>query len=209
MRKRIRKKWDLSFGNSGSLIVLSGSFLLGGLIGCLFASLSSGQGAQELSEYLKDYLILAQQNAISGSLWPILFDRMKYLLAAGILGFTALGILGLPVLFGSRGFFLSFSTGCFCKVFGSIGMLPAVILFGLPALLWVPSLFLLGVPSFAGAQELLNRLLNPCTGGRGGFSIGAGELCRFGLCVGLNLACVFLEYWAVPVLLTAAARVVL
>ena len=205
--KRIRRKWDLPWGLGGALAVLSGCFLLGGIVGCLFAALSDGQGAQELGAYLGDYLLLAEEGSVSGGLWPILWGRMKYLLAAVVLGATALGTVGLPILIGVQGFFLSFSVGCFCRVFGPSGLLPAFALFGLPALLWVPSLFLAGVQGLTNARNLLNRAIG--TGGRGGCGFGGEQWRCVGLCVGLILCCAFLEYWVVPVLLEACARVVL
>ena len=70
-------------------MLLSGCFLLGGIVGCLFSALSDGQGAQELSAYLEDYLLLAGEGGVSGGLWPVLWERVKVLLAALILGATA------------------------------------------------------------------------------------------------------------------------
>ena len=136
----------------------------------------------------------------------MLWGQAKYVLAALVLGLTALGALGLPVLFGVRGFFLSFPAACFCRVFGGRGLLPAFVLFGLPALLWAPALFLAGVQGLLSAQQLLRRVLGD---GRGGLPISAAWWCRAGLCAGLALAAGLLEYWVVPVLLRAAARVIL
>ena len=199
-------KWDWPWEEGGALAVLSVSFLLGGGAGCLLAALSGGEGASQLCAYLADYLTAVQGTQLSLELWAVLWESGKVLLAALLLGLTALGVIGLPLLFGLRGFFLAFSVACFCRVFGGRGLLPAFALFGLPALLWAPALFLAGVYSLLAARQLLGRALGD---GRGGTIFGGAYWCRAGLCVGLTLASGLLEYWAVPVLVRAAAGAVL
>ena len=206
MGMRIRKKWDLPSEQCRGLVVLALAFLTGGLAGCILGALSRGRGAEELSRYLVDYLTLTQSGQLSRGLWPVLWGQVKYLLAALLLGLTALGFAGIPILFGVRGFFLSFPVACFCRVFGQRGLFPALILFGLPALLWAPALFLMGVSGFLSAQQLLRRTLGE---GRGGLPLNGAYWCRAGLCVGLALAAGLLEYWVIPVLLREMARVVL
>ena len=114
MGMRIRKKWDLLSEQAGTLAILAVCFLLGGAVGSLFASLSSGAGAQELSGYLTGYLTLASEEGVPRSLWPILWGQLKGSLSVLVLGLTGLGVIGLPLLFGVRGFFfrLSFCLDC-------------------------------------------------------------------------------------------------
>lgn len=207
MGMRIRKKWDLLSEQAGALAILAVCFLLGGAAGGLFASLSGGAGAQELSSYLAGYLALASEEGIPRSLWPVLWGQLKFSLAALVLGLTGVGVIGLPALFGVRGFLFTFSVACFCRAFGGRGFFPAFLLFGLPALLWTPALFLMSVPGFLSAQRQLRRSLGE--GGRGESLLSGTYWSRSGLCVGLSLAAGFLEFWVVPVLLRAAARVVL
>ena len=206
MGMRIQKKWDLPSEQCRALVVLAIAFVAGGMAGCILAALSGGAGAEELSRYLVDYLTLNQSGQLSRSLWPVLWGQVKYFLAALLLGLTALGLAGFPVLFCARGFFLSFPVACFCRVFGERGLFPAFILFGLPALLWAPALFLTGVSGFLSSQQLLRRALGE---GRGGLPLSGAYWCRAGLCVGLALAAGLLEYGVIPVLLRETARVVL
>lgn len=206
MGAEIRKKWDLPLEQRVALTVLSTAFLLGGGLGCLLAALSSGPSAEELSRYLTSYLALARENNLPRGLWPLLWGELKYLLVVLVLGLTALGVAGLPAIFGVRGFFFSFSAACFCRVFGRRGLLPAFFLFGLPALLWGPVLFLSGVPGFLSARQLLRRTSGD---GRGSPGLAAAWWCRAGLCAALSLAAGLLEYWVIPVLIRAAARVIL
>ena len=206
MEMRIREKWDLLSEQTGALAILAVIFLLGGAAGCLFASLSGEAGAQELSSYLAGYLALAGEEGLPRSLWPVLWGQLKFSLAAIVLGLTGLGVVGLPVLFGVRGFFLACPSACFVRVFGVRGFFPSFLLFALPALLWVPGLFLMGTPGFLSAQRQLRRSLGE---GRGEFPLNGSYWSRAGLCLGLSLAAGLLEYWVVPVLLRAAAQVVL
>lgn len=203
---RVKQKWDLPLEQRAALAVLSAAFLLGGVAGCLLASLSGGAGAEELGSYLTGYLTLALEGDLPRGVMPLLWGQLKYLLAVLVLGLTALGLAGIPILFGLRGFFFSFSAACFCRVFGRRGLLPALFLFGLPALLWVPALFLSGVPGFLSARQLLRRTSGDS---RGVISLNGAWWCRAGLCAGLALTAGLLEYWVVPVLLRAAARVIL
>lgn len=206
MGMKIGEKWDLPSGQNGALAVLGVAFLLGGGAGCLFAALSSGAGAQELSSYLSDYLSLADGAGLPRNLWPVLWGQVKYLLAVLALGMTALGVLGLPLLFGLRGFLFAFSVACFCRVFGGRGLFPAFVLFGLPALLWTAALFLMGVAGLLSSLKLLRRSLGES---KDPVSLDGAYWCRAGLCLGLSAAAGLLEHCVVPVLLRAAAHVVL
>lgn len=203
---RIRKKWDLPSEQTGALAVLSLAFLVGGSAGCFLAALSGKSGAEELGSYLVDYLTLAGGTDLPRNLWTVVWGQVRYLLAALVLGLTALGLVGLPVLFGLRGFFFAFPVACFCRVFGVKGLFPAFILFFLPALLWAPALFAAGVPGFLFSQRLLRQFLGE---GRSGFPLHGTWWCRSGLCAGLTLAAGLLEYWVIPVLLRAVAHVIL
>lgn len=203
---RIRKKWDLPSEQGGALVLLALAFLAGGAAGCVLAALSSGADVEELSAYLTGYLALARDGSLPRGLWAVLWGQVRYPLAAAVLSVTALGVVGLPVLFAVRGFFLSFPAACFCQVFGGRGLLPAFVLFGLPALLWAPALFLTGTPGLLSSRQLLSRFLGE---NRGGLPLNGGWWWRAGLCAGLVLAAGLLEYWVVPVLLRGAARVIL
>lgn len=200
MGKRIGKKWDLH--SSGTLWALCLCFVLGGAAGCLFAGAAGGAGAQELSGYLADYLTLAGEGTVLKSFPLSMWEQLRWLLAAVLLGVTVLGVVGLPVLFVVRGFLFAFSVGCFYRVFGGPGLYPAFFLFGLPALLWAPALFLTGGQGLSWALGVLRRG-EP----RGG--IGTAFWARAALALILTVLCGMLEYLSVPVLLGAAARIIL
>ena len=94
----------------------------------------------------------------------------------------------------------------FCRAFGPAGLGPALFLFGLPAFLWGPILFLAGTQSMEGSIGLFRRAMG---GGREPLPFGPlywERLALWGL--GLFL-CVVLEFLAAPALLSASARFVL
>ena len=207
MGKRVKNRWAILWDQGAALVFLGGMFLLGGIAGGIFVGLAQGEGAQELGNYLSSYLTLAAEGTVVRSFWPLMWEQVRYLLAAGILGVTAIGVVGLPVLFCVRGFFFSFSVGCFFRVFGSAGLLPALVLFGLPALVWAPGLFLAGTQGWLNAYRLLRRGLGE---GRSELLVGQPTFwARMGLCCVLFFICGALEYFVVPVLLRAVAHVVL
>lgn len=207
MGKRVGGTWDLPSGQGRSLLLLCVLFLAGGAAGCLFAALAEGEGAQALNDYLRGYLALARESAVARSFWRALWEQLRWLLLAVLLGLTAIGAVGIPVLFCIRGFLFAFSVGCFCRVFGGSGLIPALVLFGLPALLWAPAFFLAGLQGLSSALHLLRRLLGE--GRRPLLPFGPAYWLRVGLCALLTLACGVAEYVLAPGLLGAAARVVL
>ena len=206
MGRRQRGGLDLQFGQGAVLVLLGVFFAAGGAAGCLFAGMADGEGGASLARYLADYLTLASGGTVERSFWPILWQELRYFAAAAVLGVTALGVIGMPVLFCVRGFFFAFSVACFCRVFGGIGLVPALVLFGLPALLWAPALFLTGVQGLLSARCLLGRGLGDV---HAALPFTPFYWLRIGICGLLTLACALAEYAAVPILLRAAARVVL
>ena len=201
-----REHWDLPSGQGAVLLLLSALFVLGGAAGAMFAGLAGGEGAVRLEEYLNDYFVLVRDSGVPRELWPALWEQLRYVAAAAVLGVTALGVVGIPVLFCVRGFLFTFCVGCFCRFFGGAGLIPALVLFGLPALLWCPALFLAGLQGFSGSRCLLCRGLGDS---RCPLPFTPAYWLRMGLWAGLALACGGLVYGVVPVLLRAAVRAVL
>lgn len=185
------------------MLVVGGSFLAGGILGCLFGALASGEGASQLQQYLNDYVRLAGEGQVSWSAVGVLWDHGRWLLACVLLSMTAFGVVVLPVLFGVRGFLLAFGVSCFMRFFGGVGLLSALLLFGAPALLWAPGLFLVGVQGFSGSLRLVRRRLGDQTA-----ASGVSVAFRSSVVLGLILLvlCVILECSLLPVLLPSAAR---
>lgn len=199
-----RKGWnlDLLSGQTAALLLLSAAFILGSAAGCLMAGGMDTGEQGILRDYLDSYLALMGE--VPGlRLWPLVWDVARFPLLAGVLGFTALGVVGLPALFGVRGFLLSYAISAFYRLYGLSGQIPAFILFGLSALLWMPVLFHLGVQGLLCSYGMLRRSL-----GEGRYPLGIDRAfwVRCGVCAGALCACAAVEYLAVPVLFQAVAE---
>lgn len=206
MSRREQWNWALVPGRSGPLAVLGGCFVLGGVLGGLFAGMIHGQAALALADYLRDYLLLAQEGQVRVQFWSALWEQGRFLLAVLVLSFTALGVLGIPILFGTRGFLFAFSVAGFCRLFGPAGLVPALFLFGLPAVLWGPALFVSGVQGLGGAFGLWRRITGES---RAALPYDASFCLRTAMCVCAVCGCAALECLAVPAVLGASARFVL
>lgn len=186
-------KLDLPLG----LALLSGSFLLGGLLGFFLSTLLAQENG--LSQYFHSYFTLVEAGELTPHFGNSLWSNLKTPLLAFLFGFSFLGILGLPLLFVTEGFLFTFSVSSMCRLLGAQGLLPGFFLFCLPALIWIPILFLLGQQSFrsaillAGQGRRLSEEIYP-----------KGYFIRCFFCIFATLLMVGLEYFVIPVLLQAS-----
>lgn len=200
-----RKKWkvDLLSGQAAALLVLSGLFLVGGVAGCVAAGLISDPGGA-LLDYVRGYLELLASGGMSVRFLSVLWQTVRFPLAALLLGFTALGVVGLPALFAVRGFLLCYAVSAFYRLLGLAGLVPSFVLFGISALFWLPVLLQLGVQGLLGSYSLLRRATGD---GRYPLCYDSGFLVRCGLCAAVLFLCAGLEYLVVPALLRGIAGV--
>ena len=204
MGKGTADLWDVpESGVLSALAVISACFLAGGLAGCALAGYVGGEGLESLSVYLNAFL----QAAGAGEAQPpflgaLVWSSLRWPLLALLLGFTALGLLGLPALFAVRGFLLGFSIASFVRLFGQSGCLLAVLVFGIPGAAAVPALFVLGVQGFLAARILAGRFWGD---GKRPVPYGKRYFLRCGMCVAALCVCILLEYLAVPALVESMA----
>ena len=196
--------WSIPVSGEGvALVILTAVFLLGGGAGCLMASWVGGGGGTGLAEYIRAYLISVQEGLGSGpTVWAVLWDALRYPAAVLVLGFTALGLIGIPAAFLLRGFFLSFAVASFVRLFGWYGLLLAGIIFGVPGMISVPVLFVLGTQGWAASRTMAQRLSRT---GRQASPYGRVYWTRCGLCGAGLLLCVCVEQVVTVRLLAAAA----
>lgn len=206
MRRTIVAAWNVpAEGITPALVILSISFLAGGLTGCLVAAQVGGAGEASLNAYLQAFLQTAWTGGVDApALWSQVWDTLRWPLLALLLGLTAIGVLGLPVLFGTRGFLLAFSIASFVRAFGGTGWLLACLVFGIGGMLSLPALFVLGVQSFLSARALAARVRGEEKG-----KVLWGRVClvRCAMCGGILCVCILLEQTAVPALLSSAANI--
>lgn len=186
-----------------ALAAVSAFFFAGGLIGCIAAAHVEGGGLDSLTAYLQGFLAaMGGEGAPAPAVLPLVWTALRWPLLAVLLGFTALGLVGVPLLFAVRGFLLAFSISAFVRMFGGAGGLLAFLLFGVTGLISVPVLFVLGVQSLTAARSLAGRFLGE---GRKGACYGKEYWVRCGWCAAALCVCILLEYLAVPALVSGAA----
>lgn len=182
-------------GQRAGLALVTASFGIGALAG-LFALLQVPR--QELYETLYPYVQASAGGALAPpSLWLALWRNLRWPLAVFFMGYTALGVVGVPVTMALRGFLLSFSVSAFLGALGPGGLLWTFWAFGLTALVGLPPLLLLGSWSCDRAGSLLR---NPRRSGE-------GERPSFPWLYPLGgaVASALLECWVLGPLLAAAA----
>lgn len=192
-----------SGGRLSALAVLAAAFLLGGLVGCGLAASVSGGGNDTLAAYIQNYIAAAQAGITQPpELLPLVWEVARWPLLTLLLGFTALGIVGVPVLFAVRGFLFSFAVASFIRMFGTAGGGLAFLIFGFSGLLAVPVLFVLGVQSLTASFALAGRTISK---GKRLPLYDRIYFFRCAICIGVLTLCVLLEYIAVPALLSTMA----
>ena len=208
MRRAVGGTWNVPEGRMApALAVLAVSFLLGALAGCLMSAFLEGEGLESLRAFLERFLRSAGEGGVEpagqlSQIWAVL----RWPLLALVLGFTALGVLGMPLLFAVRGFLLAFSAAAFVQVFGGAGCLLAFLVFGLSGCLSVPALFVLGTQGLAASFRLAGRSLGE---GKAPSPYGRAYFLRCGGCAAALCVCLLLECLAVPALVAGAAGAVL
>jgi hypothetical protein len=192
-----------SSGMIPALIVLTAAFLLGGLVGCGLAASVTGGGNDTLAAYIKNYIAAAQAGITQPpELLPLVWEVARWPLLTLLLGFTALGVVGIPVLFAVRGFLFSFAVASFIRMFGAAGGALAFLVFGFTGLLAVPVLFVLGVQGLMASFTLTDQALIK---GKRSPLYGRVYFFRCAICTGVLALCVLLEYIAIPALMSTMA----
>ncbi len=188
------------------LVVLLASLLLGGGLGFTMACAVDGQGGETLAQYLTTYLQLASEGTVPIQLWVMLWEQSKLPLCAVLLGFSAVGLVGLPIVLAIRGFSLAYGATCLCRIFGSGGLAVSGVLFGATALITIPALLVMGVQGMQGGYALLRR-----QGGhrRSPLPYGGDYLLRCGICMFAVVLAVVVEWLVVPALLVSVAPLAL
>ena len=128
-----------------ALLVLGLAFATGALLGLLAASLIGQESCESLERFLRSYVYLtpttpATWGGYLRTLWY--FARLPLLLL--LIGFSALGVLVIPVALLWKGFSFSFAVSALVLLYGVPGLVVAAVCFGLADLVFVPVLFWVG-----------------------------------------------------------------
>lgn len=148
-----------------------------GALGGFFFSAVFGESV-ELLDYLQRYFqLVGSAGGAEPSPMASVWDMIRWPLFAFLLGYSAFGAVGLPLLMAVRGFMLSFAAATFVRLLGLPGLAAALVAFGLTALIAIPVLFVVsrdafrqslshlsGSPAPAVAWPVRLRSLAPCLG---------------------------------------------
>jgi len=182
-----------AWNRSVQLAVLGICFAVGALGGFFFSG--GTEDNPELLDYLRRYFQMAGQGGgVEPALWSSVWDFARWPLAAFLLGSTALGALGIPLLMGVRGFLLSFSTATFARLFGFPGVAASLAAFGVTALVAVPVLFAVSADAFRQSLARLSGERTPSWGQR---------IQAMTPCAGLLVLAVALQQTLMPAVLAA------
>ena len=204
MHRAVAGVWDVpAEGGGPALAALGICFFLGSTAGCLLAAAAGGGGSESLTSYIQGFLSAAGEVGVQPpALLPLLWDLLRWPVFVVALGFTALGVLGIPILFAVRGFLLSFAVSSFVRIFGSEGCFAATLIFGVSGAVSIPALFVLGVQGLTASARLAGRTMGAS---RRGSPFGRAYFLRCGMCAGAFCVCILLEYLVVPTLVAWAA----
>lgn len=165
-----------------------------GVLGGFFFSGWSGDNP-DLLDYLRRYFqMMGQRNGAEPSLWSSVWELARWPLAAFLLGSTALGAAGLPLLLGARGFLLSYAAATLSRLFGLPGAAVSLTAFGMTALVAVPVLFVVSADAFRQSLRRLAGERSPAWSQR---------VQALTPCAGLLVLAAALQQTLMPALLTA------
>ena len=116
------------------LYILGLFFAAGILAGFLVRCALPADDLSALSGYVTSYAQLAAQEKDAPALLQIVWAYVRYPAAVFLLGFTAWGVLFIPLVCAAQGFFLSFAVQCFASAMGRQGVALALAALGLRCL---------------------------------------------------------------------------
>ncbi len=192
--------WDVPFiKGKPTLVVVVFFFALGGVIGILVAGQLQGDGSQSLMAYLTPLIEGVEEgtsyapNGIS-----LLWEHGRWFLLLCLAALTPFGIFAIPLLMLLRGFILGYTSATLLCLFGTQGMVVALILVTLPELVVLPALLF-----FAG--EGLLHAKNLALKGKGterGLALAQWLTLPVAMpCLLALLGAICIECWMVPSLL--------
>lgn len=186
-------------------VILSCGFLIGSILGATWAAGLDSVQTEQLRSYISEYLSVAEQTGVAVAFGSVFWNHFRWYLCLFFFGLSACCVLCLPVMLGLRGFLLTFAVGCFLRVFGGTGIVPVLVLFGLPSVLWLPAMWI-------AVSSMMECCFSQIASKGGAWKPAPGlrhdVAAALGISFLLVLLCVFLEYWILPGLLSVAARII-
>ena len=138
------------FSKSTVNFIVSAIFLLCGvIIGSISSSHIAGNTILELSSSISSIVNFDRSKIFTETL----FSVFKYPMIIFLCGFTALGVLFVPVSLSIKGYSWAFSIGVLIRIYGSSGIWISVSVFAVQALILIPCLFVMSSLSLNAAKQ--------------------------------------------------------
>lgn len=143
--------WD---PNLIRLLLLALAFLAGALGGHLYAGSCGEEAWEALGQYLGDYCRLYDGGGVEISLLSCVVMYFGYAVLLFLLGFSAAGVVLIPVLSGVFGFFTMYTVSCFVRCYGRAGAALALGAMVVRLVFTLPCFFLLAEAAWPLSTEL-------------------------------------------------------
>lgn len=142
-----------------AIVIMSVCLLFGIVLGC-----ATSVRAESSFSPFAEYTALSDGVSVNYSFSKVYLNMVKYPLIVFILGFTAFGQLAIPLVVAVKGFFISFSVSLIMRGAGLHGLLSAMSVFGVQALLSIPCLLILAGVAFRFSKLFALRIQSQPSG---------------------------------------------
>lgn len=157
------------------------------------AVLGSFAGTWRLTVSVAEHVLLEDGSIYgAGGFFELLFLCSRYHLLVLIFGTSLLGVVLIPATFALRGFVLSCTAASIASSYPDRGLILTAVILGLPSLLTVPSLFIVGRDSLCFSSRLLSMYDRRPT------PAGNSRLYDFAVCAAALVLAAAIEYALVP-----------
>lgn len=122
-------------------LLLALFFLVGALLGHLYAASCGEEARTALNQYLRDYCTVYDAGGVSAPLLSCVAIYFGYVVLVFLLGFSSAGVALIPAVSGLFGFLTMYTVSCFVRCYGrsgailAMGVLLVRLLFTLPCFL--------------------------------------------------------------------------
>lgn len=184
------------------VLLLAICFLIGGLVGDLYAKSCDDLSQDAFRQYLSDYCLWFEQTEAYVPIGRCILLYFSFVCVAWLSGSSPLGIVVVPGCTAWFGFLSFYTASCFVQAFGKNGVLLAASLTALRLLFTLPCYFFV-----ASSAIMRSAYMLPLSGGRGKRVRSTADsrshtfvfaLCLLSLCVGI-----FCERLLTPILFRA------
>lgn len=129
-------------------LLLSLSFFLGCIAGSLIGSFHDFDAA------LSDFIGFSALE--SSDFFYVFFNYSRFHIAAFLLGTSFFGVIFLPILCCVRGYALSCTAATIISCYPGNGIVMALVILGVPAVLSLPCFFIMSLDGFFNSRRILN-----------------------------------------------------